>query len=55
VLAAVWVGIAGIARIRVGAHWPSDILGAWLWTTAALLILSGITGSHRAGRSRSWR
>src|SRR5688572_30437737 len=30
--AVLWIVIAGVARIRVGAHWPSDILGAWLWT-----------------------
>ena len=48
--ATTWVVIAGIARIRVGAHWPSDILGAWLWTIAALLILNGIAGRIRSTR-----
>lgn len=37
--AVLWTTIAGVARIRVGAHWPSDILGAWLWTVPALILL----------------
>lgn len=38
-LAALAVVITGVARVRVGAHWPSDILGAWLWSLPALLLL----------------
>jgi len=33
--------MTGIARIETGAHWPSDVLGAWLWgTLAAIAILT---------------
>jgi undecaprenyl-diphosphatase len=33
--------ITGIARIETGAHWPSDVLGAWIWgTLAAIAIIS---------------
>ena len=27
--------MTGIARIETGAHWPSDVLGAWIWGTLA--------------------
>lgn len=46
----VWIVVAGIARIRVGAHWPSDILGAWLWTTAALFSLTMLVRTRRMVR-----
>ena len=35
-----WIALTGVARVRVGAHWPSDILGAWLWTIPALLLIT---------------
>jgi undecaprenyl-diphosphatase len=39
-VAGLWMFVVGMARIRVGAHWPSDILGAWLWTIPALIVLT---------------
>ena len=30
--------LAGPARIVVGAHWPSDVLGGYLWAAAALAL-----------------
>lgn len=41
--AAVWSLLVGMARIRVGDHWPSDILGSWLWTLPALLLVVSFT------------
>jgi undecaprenyl-diphosphatase len=30
--------ITGFARVWVGAHWPSDVLGGWLWGIIALVV-----------------
>lgn len=30
---------AGIARVEVGAHWPSDVVGGYLWGTILLLTI----------------
>ena len=42
IIAIAIIVMTGVGRIRVGAHWPSDVLGAWLWGTAALLALAGL-------------
>jgi membrane-associated phospholipid phosphatase len=39
-LLALAVGI-GWSRVRLGAHWPSDVLGGWLWGGAIALVLIG--------------
>ena len=31
--------MTGIARIETGAHWPSDVLGAWLWGSLAAIAI----------------
>ncbi|HEY8490751.1 MAG TPA: phosphatase PAP2 family protein [Dehalococcoidia bacterium] len=37
--AAAAVALAGLARIYTGAHWPSDVLGGYLWGAAVLWLL----------------
>ena len=59
-LAVVSVAGAGVTRVVVGVHWPSDVLGGWLFDTA---VLAGCTGwwlrggrlGGRVGRRRSAR
>jgi membrane-associated phospholipid phosphatase len=34
--------LAGWSRMVVGAHWPSDVLGGYLWGIAALALVVGI-------------
>lgn len=46
-----WVVITGVARVRVGAHWPSDILGAWFWTIPVLLAITWAADRWQATRA----
>lgn len=38
--------MTGFGRVQTGAHWPSDVLGGYLWGTAILLSLR----AYRAAR-----
>ncbi len=31
--------LMGVARIETGAHWPSDVVGAWLWGALAAIAI----------------
>ncbi len=31
--------MTGVARVETGAHWPSDVLGAWIWGTLAAIAV----------------
>lgn len=54
VVAAAIVGLAGISRIYVGAHWPTDVLGSLLIAGAWLCFVTSIRWiSDRAVSRRS--
>jgi undecaprenyl-diphosphatase len=40
----------GWSRVRLGAHWPSDVLGGWLWGGAIALALLAWFRRDRASR-----
>ncbi|MEO8540333.1 MAG: phosphatase PAP2 family protein [bacterium] len=42
--------LAGPARMAVGAHWPSDVLGGYLWGIAALCV--AVAGGRRLAGQR---
>jgi len=38
--AATFILLTGFGRIYVGAHWPSDVLGGYLWGTIAIVAVA---------------
>ena len=38
-LTATWCGAAGFARLRLGSHWPSDVIAGAILGTAWLMVL----------------
>lgn len=48
VVCAIAVLVVGFGRIYVGAHWPSDVLGGYLYGALLLTVLQGIAVRFRA-------
>lgn len=41
-VASVVILLTGFGRVNSGAHWPSDVLGGYLWAAVVALVLLGI-------------
>lgn len=52
-LAVVSAAGVGITRVVVGVHWPSDVLGGWLFGTAVLAVGTVWLGPGRGRRGAS--
>jgi undecaprenyl-diphosphatase len=48
VAAGAWIVLTGVGRVRVGVHWPTDVLGAWLWSIPALIVITWVAGRRRS-------
>ena len=52
VAAAVAVLLVGFGRVHTGAHWPSDVLGGYLWGALVLFALVDVFATFRRPRDR---
>ncbi len=50
-LALALILLTGLARVRTGAHWPSDVVGGFLW--GSLLLFGLAAAYHRHNRRRT--
>lgn len=49
VLGALWTALIGFSRLYIGAHYPLDVLGSVLVSTAAIVFLTGLWHGWIAG------
>jgi undecaprenyl-diphosphatase len=53
-LAISWIAMTGLGRVRSGVHWPTDVLGAWLWSLPILVLATRLAGRVEHSRSQGF-
>lgn len=47
------IALMGLQRVYAGAHWPTDVIAAYLWGAVAVLSIAGLYEMTRNGRRPS--